>query len=222
MQKEKGLYAWLSILALISALSVHAAPGDPSPTTFLERAMIVGVGKNIHVIRVPTQDVDGNVKYLDLEITLNVNNTGVVDAATVISAESPQLLTNAFVAGNYEDVTGSQCVLATGVALEGRAALAFNCTGTPIGTINVSWYTGSIAGHPFELDLTGAGIDQIPGHENLSWGKVTFAGDRNSAFNCFSTNNIIGANQVGNILTITNYASDNIVDCGHNFTLLAP
>ena len=206
-----------AVMFFVSSSSMDAQTVNPPPTAFLERARIVGVEKNIYVTRVPTQDVTGAVKYLDLEITLNVNNEGMVDAATVVSAESPQLLTNAFVAGNYEEVNGSQCVLATGVALEGRTALAFNCTGNTTDTINVTWYTGPIAGHPFELDLTGAGIDQIPGHENLSWGKITFIASISSAFDCFLANHIIGANQVGNILTITNYVSDNIVDCGHQF-----
>lgn len=224
MQKEKGLRIGLSMFALVSALSVHAAPGDPPPTAFLERATIVGVGKNIHVTRVPTQDINGVVRYFDVEISLNVNDEGAVDSATVISAESPQFLTNAFVAGNYEEVSGAQCTLSTGVALEGRTALAFNCAGeSSSSTISAVWYTGPIAGHPFELDLTGAGIDQIPGHENFSWGKIiSTGGPYNTAFDCFWTNHVIGVNQTGGIITVTNYKSANLVDCGHAFTLVGP
>lgn len=222
MQKVKGLCIGLSVFALVSALSVHAAPGDPPPTAFLERAAIVGVGKNVHVIRVPTQDINGAVKYFDLEITLNVNNEGMVDAATVIAAQSPQFSTNAFVAGNYIEVNGSQCTLNAGVALEGRTALAFNCVGESASNIvGATWYTGPIAGHPFELDLTGAGVDQIPGHENLSWGKIAYDG-RTVALGCFQSNQIIGLNQIGNVLAITNYGNGNLAHCGHNFTLVGP
>jgi len=222
MQMARELCIGLSVFVLISALSVHATPGDTPPTAFLERATIVGVGKNVHVTRVPTQDINGIVRYFDVEISLNVNDEGMVDAATVISAESPQFLTNAFVAGNYEEVNGSQCTLTAGVALEGRTALAFNCVGESAGNIvGATWYTGPIAGHPFELDLTGAGVDQIPGHENLSWGKIAYDG-RTVALNCFQSNQIIGLNQIGNTLAITNYGSGNLAHCGHNFTLVEP
>jgi hypothetical protein len=80
-------------------------------------------------------------------------------------------------------------------------------------------YTGPIAGHLFELELLTAGIDQIPGHENLTWGKVI---NSLSAFTCYFTSHIIGVNQAGNIVTVTNYGSDNTVNCGHNFTQVVP
>jgi hypothetical protein len=223
MQMARALCVALSVFVLVSVLSVHATPGDPPPTAFLERATVVGVGKNVHITRVPTQDINGVVRYFDVEISLNVNDEGVVDTATVVSAESPQFSTNAFIAGNYEEVNGSQCTLTAGVALEGRSALAFNCVGEYNGSvISATWYTGPIAGHPFEIDLTAAGIDQIPGHENFSWGKVISGSGPYIAFGCFQTNQIIGLNQIGNVLTIANYGNSNLVHCGYNFTLVEP
>jgi hypothetical protein len=107
--------------------------------------------------------------------------------------------------------------LSIGVATQGRTAAIFNCADP---AFNANWYTGPIAGHPFELDLTEAGIDQIPGHENFSWGKIISS--QFSAFGCFVTNHIIGVTQVSNTVVITNFGTNNAVDCGRNFTLIEP
>jgi hypothetical protein len=219
MRKEKGLYACLSILVIVSALSVHAAPGDPPPTAFLERAIIVGVGKNVHVTRVPTQDINGVVRYFDVEISLSVNDEGVVDAATFISAESPQFLTNAFVAGNYDDGQSGTCTLGVSTALGGRMAGALACRdANGQTTLNANWVTGPIAGHPFETELIAAGIEQNTGAENVAWGQ----GSSTFAYNCFAGGDIISAHQAGNVLAINNFGNTNRIGCNYSFTLVEP
>jgi hypothetical protein len=44
----------------------------------------------------------------------------------------------------------------------------------------------------------------------------------NYFLDCYGGDDIIGANQVENMLTITNYDFDSLVSCGHNFTLVEP
>jgi hypothetical protein len=42
------------------------------------------------------------------------------------------------------------------------------------------------------------------------------------AFSCFGEGKTIGVSQVGNVVAVANYRSDDKVDCGHNFTLVVP
>jgi hypothetical protein len=204
----------VSVVALINVQPLYA-----QPAAFVERSGIVGVKDKIYITRVPTRDSKGRIQYFDITIDLNVTDAGIANTATVVSKRSPRLLTNEFVAGDYEEAGGAQCEVAIGVALQGRTTGVLNCTGGHRQETNAAWYTGPIAGHPFQPDLIAAGIDKIPGNENVSWGKHLSG---YSAFDCFFAGQIIGVNQAGNVVAITNYGDDSSVDCGHNFTQVEP
>jgi hypothetical protein len=82
-----GLLLPLIVVAEDSVPVLNAAAATP-PTAFLERAEIIGIGNKIHVLRVPTPNVNGKTKYFDLEIDLTVNDKGKIgDTAAVIVAK---------------------------------------------------------------------------------------------------------------------------------------
>jgi len=127
------------------------------------------------------------------------------------------VLGNNFVAGAYKDPEGHPCTVSTSYLPDGRQEGAVSCNRSNAYFITASWSSGDIAGHPFELDLRAAGIDLIPGYRDYSWGRI--GSSDITWWNCFATNGVISARQVGNQLTLTNYINDNIANCGVTLTL---
>ncbi len=117
---------------------------------------------------------------------------------------SPQLgAANQFITGLYTaDQGGRKCTVTTGKLLGGRVEVAMSCEGD--GAMSASWATGPIKGHPFELDLRGAEIDKIPGHENYSWGKVA-SSPHYAWWSCFFTGKVMSARQVGSSIALSCY-----------------
>jgi hypothetical protein len=196
---------------------------DP-PTAFLEHAKIIGIGNKIHVVWVPTLDINGKTKYFDLEIDLTVNDKGKIgDTAAVIVVKFPTFLTNEFIPGTYSGLQGDTCTLALSVAAGGRTAVAWICKdGDGKVIFSANWVTGPIAGYPFEPDLTAAHIDQITGAENVTWGIGSHL--EGSAYDCAGGGNnsglVFSAHQVGNVLAINNFARGNRIRCNYSFTLV--
>ncbi len=121
MKNHAFVFAVSALFPVIAAAAV--------PTAFLENAEVIATGKQIRAFRVPTKDVNGNVKYYDLTINLNVAADGKfgTTAASIVSALSPTVLANQFIAGTYIDNMGATCTLSTSVLNGGRTEVSLTC-----------------------------------------------------------------------------------------------
>ncbi len=208
-------------LALAAALA-PAARAQTGPAAYLERSQVVPTGKTIHAYRVPTTDLSGKRQYFDLAIDLAIDDKGkVAGTATVLAVKSPPVQGTQFVNGTYKTIDGSvECTLGVSMMLQGRQQASLMCLESPHGyNLSASWATGEITGHPFELDLRAAGIDQIDGYLNYGWGKLGIASGGFSWWGCMNTGEVISAVQAGSQLTINGYDLGNVQKCGVTFTL---
>lgn len=186
-----------------------------TPTAFLEKSQIIATGKKISVFRVPTRDIDGKIKYFDFSATFNVLDGGQIDTttSTIVSKLSPNFAANTFVPGTYKTNNGdTTCTLGTTVLNGGRMQATLNCI-KGVSDININWISGSIPGHPFELDLLAANIDDIPAYQNFTWGKVILS-DNSYWFGCMSTTDIVSATQIGGTIQLLGYNQSNTQACG--------
>jgi hypothetical protein len=198
----------LALVTVAAAASFCAHAQTTPQSAFLERGQVLASGNQVKTFRLPTTDANNKVTYWDVTIDLTVDANGKPAAdAVVTSVKSPKFSGSDFVAGTYKDTFGNLCRFTTAILDGGRQEVAFNCSFLTGSVVN-----GPIEGHPFELDLTAAKIGDIPGYRNYSWGLVGYS---NSSFNwgCFGTNEVISARQIANQIVITNYGSNNIVDC---------
>ncbi len=199
------------IVILIIPTIVLAA----TPTAFMQNAQVIGTGKQIKAYRVPTQDEKGIIRYYDLTVNLNVLKNGKIDASksSVKAVPSKLVLSTQFLPGTYTDANNRwKCTMDTSVLKGGRTETALACNKTSGPEISISWASGPIKGHPFELDLKAAGIDKITGYDNYAWGRVGYS--YLTEWGCFRTNHIISARQAGNLLNLTCYGESNTALCG--------
>jgi len=186
-----------------------------SNEAFIEKSKIVGGGNVLHLYGLAAKDSNGKTKYWDTTITLEINSLGK-PTGTSITVSVPQARPNSteFVPGVYADVAGSySCTLANS-AHQGRTQFDLSCLDINISgrSYTLTWFTGPIAGHPWEADLVAAQIDTLPDHGEYAWGKTLF--DSFSTFGpCFNDPEILSARQVGNTLTLVNYGYDKVFDC---------
>jgi hypothetical protein len=203
-----------SISALMLAMSAIAA--ETPKSVYLERAQTQASGAQIRSYGVPTTDLEGKVLYWDVTVDLTVNDAGKpVGNATVTAVKQPKVRTNLLVPGTYTDNFGAACTLNTAVLGSGRQEASGTCK-INTSTWNFSIINGDISGHPFELQLLAAGIDQIPDYRDYNWG--IDGSTSNNYGGCFSTNYVIAARQVGPQIVVTRYGFDNIGDCGNTLT----
>ncbi|BBL74602.1 hypothetical protein [Methylomagnum ishizawai] len=208
-------------LITVGVMAVLATPSfAATPAASLENAQVFATGQKIQAFRVPTIDATGKVKYYNLTIDLNVLDDGTVDttSATITSSSPLPVLSNKFIAGTYTDGQGATCTVVTTVLQGGRTQAAFSCKTSNGYTLQATWVTGLIPGHPFELDLKAAGIDKLGSYSNFSWGKVSNTTNNGDWWGCMSPNDIISASQVGNTLSIGGYQNGNTQKCGVNLT----
>lgn len=200
--------------ALAALATSMAAQAQTPPAVYLERAQVLPTGNVVHAYRVPTINVNGGIKYWDVEITLSVNDQGRIAAnAAVVSAPSPKVLGNNFVKGTYKAPDGLVCTVDVSFVGSGRQELSVAC-GTGF---SATLSTGDIAGHPFEPDLLAAHIDQITGYRDYAWGKI---GDTRgfSWWTCMNTGEVISAVQAGEQLNLNGYNLGNVQMCGVTLT----
>lgn len=204
--------------ALAALVTTMAAQAQTTPAAYLERSQVLPTGNVIHAYRVPTTDINGKIRYWDVEMTLSVNDQGRI-AGSVVAASVPSLKVpgNKFVSGTYKDTNGATCTVGFSILGSGRQLTGINCTNTLTHDLSSSWTTGLIEGHPFELDLRAAGIDQIPGYEDFAWGK-NGAVTTTQFWGCMSTGEIVSAAQSGDQLVINGYDKSNIQLCGVTLT----
>lgn len=202
----RTILGFLTAVAFLPALVLAA-----TPTAFTERSTVIATGEEIHLYGLPTKDSTGKTRYFDVTITLDVNGTtGKPAAAAVVGAvRSPVIKTSEFVPGSYPGSGGEECTLVPS-AFAGRTEFDLHCVNGG-NTLTATWYTGPIAGHPLEAQLTAAGLDTLPGHEEFAWGRVGFG--RYWFGSCFFDHQLFAARQIGTALTLTNYGNDTAFDC---------
>lgn len=194
----------MAVLPLISTAT------EAAEAIFFQSSSIVGVGKNIHVTRVPVRDNAGRIQYHDILIPFDVDGSGNLFPGTPEISLSPRLVVGSFNAGTYIGPSGYRYTVGgPGPAPAGRTSWSLT-TGSI--SFHVSWITGPIKGHPNEAQLRTAGIN----YSGYSWGTVG-----SSQIGSFRSGNIIGAVQTGNQLVLHNFGSDNIEDTSLVFTLCA-
>jgi hypothetical protein len=193
-------------------------------TAFAERSEPVVLGQEVNLFNLPTKDATGDItKYWDVTITLQQDANGKVIDATATSVPAPKIRSSLFVVGNYVADNGEECTLQAS-ALNGRTQYDLRCfyfNGSTRYNFATTWFSGPIKGHPYETDLVAAGLDTIVGNKDYSWGRIGFD-DNTTFFSCFNDAELHSARQVGGVITLINYGSDNVVDCQMGFTRVTP
>jgi hypothetical protein len=203
-------------LAITAAwLLAGVAAAQTAPRVFVQNAQTVGAGDTVYLYSLPTRLEDGTLQYWDTELQISTNANGKPDAAAVTSEKAPKIRKAEFLTGTYsaEGTNDRNCTTRASAA-SGRTQFDFSCTFSSGAPFAVTWYTGPIAGHPYEAELRAAGLDQLAG--DYAWGKVlTNATD--TYYLCFNLGELISARQVGDRLTLTNYDDDTIINCEKSF-----
>jgi hypothetical protein len=196
--------------ALAAALFPLAAQAQ-SGEAFIEKSKIIGGGSVIHLYGLPTKDSLGKTHYFDTTLTLDINPTNgkPTNNVGVEAVKSPPIRSAEFVQGVY--ATGNATCDLVPSSFSGRVEFDLQCTDGG-SHFTATWFTGLIAGHPYEQELKDAGLNTLPGNENYAWGKVGLA-QNFSWFGCFDASELFAARQVGDFLTLTNYGHDSVVDC---------
>ncbi|HSI58414.1 MAG TPA: hypothetical protein VLA16_12720 [Ideonella sp.] len=201
----------LKIAAAAVAVLPALACAQANPA-YVEKSKIVGAGNKIQLFGLPGKSTAGAIKYWDTTITLEIDANGkptVTSATSSVLQAKPR--STEFVPGSYQTSGGTLCTLANS-AFNGRTQFDLNCGGG----FTATWYTGAIAGHPWETELVVAQLDTIVGHDEFAWGKTVF--DANTTwFSCFNDPELLSARQVGDTLTLVNYGSDKVVECQIGF-----
>lgn len=201
-------------VSALALAALFAGAAQAQPAVFTERAQVLPTGNVIHAYRVPTTDVNGTIKYYDVEVVLAVNDAGkIAGNASVASVPSLKVLGNKFVAGTYKSPEGAVCTVGVSILASGRQQGSVACGAGFQG----SWVTGLMDGHPFEVDLRAAGIDQIAGYTDYAWGKLGAVSG--VWFGCMRTGDVISAVQAGDKLTINGYDNGKTQLCGTTLTL---
>jgi hypothetical protein len=202
-----------ALAPLGALLLAPAGAAEPPQTLFLERAQTQASGGQVRAYGVPTTDAQGTVLYWDLSIDLTVGANGKpAGNATVTSVKQPKVRTNRIVPGKYADAWGNPCTMNTATLADGRQEASGSCSAANGVVWNFSAVSGDLAGHPFELQLRAAGIDQIAGYRDYHWG--VDGATSTGYYGCFWTNHIVAVRQVGAQVVVTNFGNDNISDCG--------
>ena len=212
----------MNTLLKLSSATLLALPLSAlaqSNEAFVEKAKIVGGGNVIHLYGLPGKDSTGKIKYWDTTITLEIGANGkpTGNSATV-SVPQAKAKSTEFVPGAYVDAIGTYSCQLDNSPFNGRTEFDLHCTEVANGrTYTMTWFTGLIAGHPWEADLVAAGLDTLPGNEEYAWGKTLF--DSSVTFGpCFNDPELLSARQVGDTVTLVNYGADKVFDCQISLT----
>jgi hypothetical protein len=210
-----------ALLALIplAAAALPAVHAQSNPA-HVEKSKIVGGGNVIQLYGLPAWDPTTNkYKFWDTTITLEIGPNGKPTGnSSTVSVPQAKPKSTEFVPGAYADAAGSYACSLDNSAFMGRTQFDLRCTEVSNGrTYTLTWFTGPIAGHPWEADLVAAQLDTLPGHEEYAWGKTLF--DSNLTFGpCFNDPEMLSARQVGAVLTVVNYSYDKVFDCQLSLT----
>ena len=196
-------------VAGLSAVACYASAAIAAePTAFFEDASIVGGRQTITVTRVPVTNSTGGVTYYDVDLGFAVDAAGHLTLApdSPVITKSITLKTAHFKAGVYTSAASAPISVAgPGIGGPGGqtawslTATTTNCTYPPSAT----WYTGPITSNPLAARLKKAGITQT----QYSYGIV---GDGTQCSNYWQAGGLIGAQQVGNKLTLVSFTFNSV------------
>ncbi|MBT9595755.1 MAG: hypothetical protein IV094_07210 [Vitreoscilla sp.] len=211
----KTLFAAAALATILSPLAAQAQSAE----VFIEKSKIVGGGAVIHLYGLPTKDSLGKARYYDATVTFTADPvTGKLSkTADVVAVGAAKVKTAEFVPGVYTFGTSTTCNLVPS-AFQGRTQFDLHCGDTGTNTFTATWFTGLIAGHPYETELTTASLDTIPGNNEYAWGRVGYDGNATWLNNCFNDPELFSARQVGDILTLVNYGNNTSADCQASLT----
>lgn len=211
MNVRKSIFAALFAAAGLWGATASAQTGAQ---VFIENAKTWGGGDTLYLFGLPVKNAEGKPSYWDVQIKLEAAaDTGKPNAASLSSVvKSPNLKKAEFLPGDYT-VGSSACTL-TASPFIGRNQYDLRCDNN---YLVITWYTGGIAGHPFEAELRAAGLDQIPGSDQLSWGRVMVVRANPWGGCSLGAGHLLSARQVGDALTINSYGGDNVLNCQVNF-----
>jgi hypothetical protein len=208
----------LALPLAIIATALPLAASAQSNEAFVEKSKIVGGGNVIRLYGLPAWDpTTSKYKYWDTTITLEIGPNGkpTGNSATV-SVPQARPKSTEFVPGVYVDAAGTLACNLQNSAITGRTQFDLLCTRTDGRTYTGTWFTGPIAGHPWETDLVAAQLDTLPGHDEYSWGRTMYDND-STFFGCFNDPELFSARQVGDTLSLVNYGSNTVIDCQFTF-----
>ena len=201
--------AWAAAL-LASGTALAAAPPQ---VAFLEQAQTQASGAQLRSFGVPTTDATGKLFYWDLTVDLGINANGKPNgSATVTSVKQVMVRSNRIVPGHYTDSWGGDCNVYSTTLPSGRQEASIACVKGSYNW-NATVNNGTVAGHPFELQLTAADITGIPGYQDYLWGV-----NGSTSYTCMLTNGILSVRQVGPQVVATFYGNNNLSDCGLTLT----
>lgn len=188
----------LQKLPLLSLLLLPIWAQAQSKPVAIEKSKIVGADNMVHLFGLPARDSEGNTRYWDTTITLEINSSGRPSTATLTRVvRQDRAKSTEFVPGNYKHASFDLTCTLSNSAFEGRTMFDMRC-----GAATFSWFTGPIAGHPWEADLVASQLHLLVGHDEYAWGRMLVGGFSD----CFGSNRpLLSARQVGNDLTLVNY-----------------
>jgi hypothetical protein len=206
------------LLGLFS-LAATTASAAPPQIAYLEKAQTQASENQIRSYGVPTTDSAGKLFYWDVTVDLAIDATGKPNPnAAVTSIKQVKVATSRIVPGTYTDPWGGTCIVTESLLPSGRQEAAITCRYNTGNWINLGAVNGTIAGHPFELQLVAAKIGDITGYRDYLWGVVGSLQWSVAYGTCFSQNHLVALRQVGTQITVTNFGVDNISDCGMTLT----
>ncbi|MFZ5549913.1 MAG: hypothetical protein ACOZJX_14565 [Pseudomonadota bacterium] len=186
-----------------------------SNEAFIEKSKIVGGGNVLRLYGLPGKDAEGKINYWDTTITLEIGPSGKPTGRSLTeSVRQAKPKSTEFVPGTYADANGSHSCTLQNSAIIGRTQFDLLCRRADGYFYSSTWYTGPIAGHPWEVDLVAAGLNTLPGNEEYAWGRHM---EQGGLLNCLNVGHLFSARQVGNTLSIVNYLNDTVINC--QFTL---
>ncbi len=208
--------------ALLHAVSIAfcsyctpAAAQSGEADLFVHDAQDVGTADTIILYDLPTRTSDGKVRYWDTTIVIGADAaTGKPNTVSVSAVKAPAVKRSEFQTGTYtpSSAGASPNCTVTASPFAGRTQFDLRCIPSSGPDYVATWYTGPIAGHPFESALRAAGLDLIPGSSEYSWGQVLTNGS-NTYYGCFNFGELISARQIGDQLTLINWDDDDQINC---------
>lgn len=205
------------LCTLIAAALPALAGAAPPQTGYLEQAQTQASGSQIRSYGMPATDELGKISYWDVTVDLTIGTNGKpAGSANVTAVKQVTMKSNRLVPGVYTDSWGGTCNLIATTLPSGRQEVSGTCVTPTNYQWNFSVISGDIPGHPFELQLTNANIQGIPGYRDYNWGvNGTTSGNYGQ---CMYSNYTISARQVGTQIVVTRYGYDNSNDCGNTLT----
>lgn len=189
------------ILILMLMLFPSLSQGETIPGTDFnvnfQSPKVIGISQNINVHSIPLKiNSTGQVVYYDVVFQFSMSGTN--PTLTLISAEQSYNANSieSFLAGTYADGDGKQFIVSGPAVANGRASWNIRKTKTKEDDriFEASWVTGPLADHPM-----------IPNpNKELNSGAYSYGVLGKETWPNWSTGNVLGFKQIGNIIEITN------------------